>query len=115
GIHHLPISGPDSGRSSKATLIACLVVIPLASVNVAGTQKTDPILDQIARSVPREDPAWKHTSTGAYKRGGASTQASIKWNNGDIQRGATVIVHPTVKSARRAFRPGGKEDLQEAF
>jgi len=91
-------------------------VITLACVvTSANASKAAPILDRIAQSLPRIDPGWKHKSTEAYERSDASTQANIKWSNGDIERGATVIVYPSVKRARRAFRPSGKEDLQEGF
>lgn len=93
-----------------------LVVIVLACfASTASAQKAVPVLDQIARSLPQMDPAWQHRGTEVYERHDGSTQASIKWGNGEIERGATVILHPTVKRARRAFRPSGKEDLQEGF
>jgi hypothetical protein len=97
-------------------LTAGLVVIVLACfASAAEAQKAAPVLDKIARSLPQVDSGWKHTGTEVYERDDGSTQASIKWSNGEIELGATVIAHPTVKKARRAFRPGGKEDLQEGF
>jgi len=84
-------------------------------VTIANAQKPTQLLDQIARSLPQIDPVWKHTSTDSYRHDDGSTQASIKWSNGETERGATVIIHATLKRARRAFWPSGKEDLQEAF
>ena len=100
----------------KLKLSVVLVVMILACfVSRTNAQKAAPILDKISRSLPQMDPGWKHGGTEVHERDDGSTQASIKWSNGDIERGATVIVHPTVKRAQRAFRPSGKEDLQEEF
>ena len=95
--------------------IALVVMMLVCFVSAAHAQKTAAILDQIAQSLPQMDPRWKHRSTEVYKRDDASTQANIKWSNGNIERGATVIVHRSVKKARRAFRTSGKEDLHEGF
>lgn len=98
-------------------LTVCLVVIMLVCfVSAANAQqRAAAILDKIAGSLPQMDPGWKHKSTEVYERHDGSTQASIKWSNGEIERGATVILHPTVKRAQKAFQPSGKEDLQEGF
>jgi hypothetical protein len=42
-------------------------------------------------------------------------QASLHWTNGSIDKNATVIVHRTLQAAQQAFRPQGKQDLQEGF
>jgi len=100
----------------KLKLSVLLVVMMLACfVSRTNAQKAAPILDKISRSLPQMDPGWKHGGTEAHERDDGSTQASIKWSNGDIERSATVIVYPTVKRAQRAFGPSGKEDLQEEF
>ena len=91
------------------------VVVLACCVSTAKSQKAASLLDQIAASLPQMDSEWKHKATEAYKRADGCTQASIKWSNGEIDQGATVIIHPTLKSARLAFRRSGKEDLQDDF
>ena len=93
-----------------------LLFIPLAVlVNMASAQKADSLLDDIARSLPQLESGWTYEITPISTRQDGSTQSSIKWNKGNVERGATVIVYPTVESAKRAFRPGGKQYLQEEF
>jgi hypothetical protein len=78
-------------------------------------QKPAAVLDRIAQSLLQVEAGWKHQSTEALPRSDGSTQATIKWSRGETELGATVFVHRTVTSARRAFLPSGKEDLQEGF
>jgi hypothetical protein len=95
--------------------VRLVVVLMGCFISTANAQKVDSILDQIARSLPQTNPEWKHKGTQVYRHDDGSAQASIKWSNGKIELGATVILHKTLKGAKRAFRSSGKEDLQEAF
>lgn len=95
--------------------IGLVVIILSCFVSTAIAQKPALILDQIAQSLPQMDHRWKYNGTEVYERGDGSTQARIRWSNGKIEWDATVIVHPTVKRAQRAFQLRGKEDIQEGF
>ena len=100
----------------KLNIPIVLTVVALGCcVSAAKSQKAASLLDEIAESLPQIDSEWKHKGTEAYKRADGGTQASIKWSKGDINQGATVIIHPTLKSAQLAFRRSGKEDLQDDF
>jgi hypothetical protein len=100
----------------KLKMLVCWVVILLVCfVSTTGGQKAAPLLDQIVRSLPQMDSGWIHTGTDVFQGNDGSTQADIRWMNGDIELGATVMVYPTVKQARQAFRPSEKDDVQEAF
>jgi hypothetical protein len=99
----------------RAITRSLLLIFAGCSFSAAIAIQKPSILDEIARSVPRIDPAWEHVGTESHKTHDGATQASIKWKRGANELGATVVVHATVKSAKRAFLPSGKEDLQEAF
>ena len=96
--------------------IGLAVVVLACCVSTANSQKPSSLLlDQIAGSLPQMDSEWKHKATEAYKRADGCTQASFKWSRGEIDQGATIIIHPTLKRAQLAFRRSGKEDLQDDF
>ena len=100
----------------KVILTAGLLVMLLAGfVTTAKAQNPPALLDKIARSLPQIDPEWRYKSTDVSERSDGTVQANIKWRKHDVERGATIIIHSTVKKARQAFRPSGKEDLQESF
>ena len=93
-----------------------LLFIPLAIlIGTAVAQEADSILDVIARSLPQMESGWTYEITPVSTRQDGAKESSIKWNKGNVERGATVIVYPTVNSAKSAFRPSGKQDLHEEF
>src|SRR6188474_1024409 len=83
-----------------------LVVMMLAClVSGADGQKSAPIMDRIARSLPQIESGWKHKSTNVYEHDDGSAQANIKWSSGDIERGATVIVTPDGEEGTTSVPP----------
>jgi hypothetical protein len=104
-------------NDSPAGLVLALLILGAGLVTAVSAQKPASILDRIAQSLPQTEPGWKHEGTEAFSgsRSDGPMQAQIKWSRGGTELGATVFVHRTVASAKRAFLPSGKEDLQEGF
>ena len=99
-----------------AIYLTCLVLTTSAQ-KAASTpgQKATAIIDKIRQSLPQSEAGWKLAATDSYRRADGSVQANLHWTNGSREKGATVIVHRTLKQAKREFRPSGKEDVQEGF
>jgi hypothetical protein len=95
-------------------MLSCVVI-------TAQAQSAATIIERIGRSLPEADAAWKLIAKDAHRRDDGTWQANLRWNRGTsesvgiIEKGATVIVHPSVKVAKRAFRPQGKDDVSEGF
>lgn len=99
-----------------------MVSILLAWVVItAHAQSAATIIERIGRSLPEADAAWKLIAKDAHRRDDGTWQANLLWNRGTsesrgaFEKGATVIVHPSLKVAKRAFRPQGKEDVSAGF
>jgi hypothetical protein len=84
-------------------------------INAAGDQKTVPILERVARSLPDRDPNWRLIHNESYARSDGSSQASLRWSNGSTEVGATLILHRTLMAAKDAFKPAYKGDPHEDF
>lgn len=98
----------------KLNFYLIIIVLTCMSGSISA-QNSDSILDAIGRTLPQLNSGWTFAIGEAWQRDDGTRQASIKWNKGTAERSATVVIYPTVKSAQQAFRPSGKEDLQEEF
>jgi hypothetical protein len=108
-------------RLSLVSILLGWVVI------TAQAQSAVTIIERIGRSLPEADAAWKLIAKDAHRRDDGTWQANLRWNRGtseghgtsesrgSSEKGATVFVHPSLKVAKRAFRPQGKEDVSEGF
>jgi len=93
--------------------LACLLLFCFCGETNA--RNASSIVDAVSQSLPAADSSWQLQQKYSNPRDDGSIQASIRWTNGTEERGATVIVHRTSKSAERALRPRGKGDPHESF
>jgi hypothetical protein len=87
----------------------------LCILSISYGQNTVNVLEQIARSLPETEAGWKLINNDSYLHTDGSSQASLRWTNGKTEVGATVILHRTLKTAKKAFEPHDKADPQESF
>jgi hypothetical protein len=93
--------------------LACLLLFCFCGETNA--RNASSIVDAVAQSLPAAGSSWQLQQKYSNPRDDGSIQANIQWTNGIMESRATVIVHRTLKSARRAFRRQGKSDPQESL
>lgn len=102
-------------KQSFLSVLSLVVVLLAGQLSPIAAQKAAPILERIARSIPEREEHWKLVSKESQVHNDGSAQASFRWTEGVTRVGATVIIHRSLKSAKKAFEPHDKNDPHEDF
>ena len=102
--------------ASKKVLIFVLLTFTIFLI-AAKAHKSDSAFERIKNAIPQREAGWKIIQTDEhYNQGDGSMQFDVLWANGSEEVSATVILHQSLKAAKKVFkRPPEGEPSMDSF
>jgi len=103
---------PYNQTARKAKKNFHLILLTFIFCLIAGNvHASDSNFERIKHSLPQREAGWKIIETdGPNTQSDGSKQASILWCNGVEEVSANIILHKSVKAAKRQFKRSHKDD-----
>ena len=99
-----------TARKSKKNFYLILLTF-IFCVIAGNVHASDSAFERIKHSLPQREAGWKTIETdGPNTQSDGSKQASFLWFNGLEEVSANIILHKSVKAAKRQFKRSHKDD-----